>query len=214
MEGRYFFYLTYIKLQPSVVVRKFSPDDSAGYSEEWLVVDPGSSCGTVQPELFGSDKDVILRVTTSSLVEISRIVEYSLKTRDSFGFYGVSSPQGFSFQKLMLADQGFVLAFAYTRGGGELGESWHERGRLLNRKVALADLITCMDEVVRLGYTSRHRLALESSSAGGTAVIALANMAPGAFRVGLAHMPYTDLLGSFLEGKPSDWAEFGNPKNA
>ncbi|KDD75297.1 hypothetical protein H632_c759p0, partial [Helicosporidium sp. ATCC 50920] len=147
MAGRYFFYVKYVKFQPSIVVQKFSPNDSAGYSQEWLVIDLGGSCGKVEAELLGFDEDVILRVTTSSLVEISKIVDYSLKTRNSYGFYGISSQQGFSSEKLMLADLGFVLAFAYIRGGGELGESWHERGRLSNRKVALTDLIRCMDEV-------------------------------------------------------------------
>lgn len=94
--------------------------------------------------------------------------------------------------------------------------SWHHQGRLLKHKATLDDLILCMKQVVRLGYTNRDRLALESSSAGGTALTAVANMAPGAFQAGIAGMPFTDVLGSLLEEKlaHSDWLEFGNPKNA
>jgi protease II len=36
-----------------------------------------------------------------------------------------------------LLDRGFVLAYAHTRGGGELGNSWHHRGNLLDKPVRL-----------------------------------------------------------------------------
>ncbi|KDD76792.1 hypothetical protein H632_c103p1, partial [Helicosporidium sp. ATCC 50920] len=183
MKGRYYYYIKDVKFQQSIVVHKFSPNDPAGYSQTWLVVDLGRRRGEVQAELFGSNKNVILRVTTSSPGRMTKVVEYNLNTRisavvhdtvhptanmDDYVESIIEMPQQFRVQDLMLADQGFVMAHAHIRGGG------------------------------------------------GTALTAVANMAPGAFQAGIAGMPFTDVLGSLLEEKlaHSDWLEFGNPKNA
>ncbi|KDD76541.1 prolyl oligopeptidase [Helicosporidium sp. ATCC 50920] len=270
MYGDYFVYLEEKNLQQTIVVRKFSSSDPAGYSQTHLVIDLNTRASTVDVHMSKSYVDVDLRVTTSSPGHMSKTVAYNLNTRGSVvrrqdahpdvnisnyveefievaanddvripvslfyrrdavpmdgsspmlltfnGFYGAVMARSYSPKNILLADQGFVMAVAHIRGGGDLGTTWHEQGRLLKHKTTFSDLIRCMDELVRLGYTNRNRLALDAASAGGSALTAVANMVPGAFRAGIARLPFTDILGNLLDTElvHTGWAEYGNPKNA
>src|SRR5262249_49958242 len=49
---------------------------------------------------------------------------------NAYGGYGVSQRPGYSRDLLPLVEQGFVVAIANLRGGGEFGESWHLGGNL------------------------------------------------------------------------------------
>jgi len=46
-----------------------------------------------------------------------------------YGSYGYPLPLGFSTSRLALLDRGIVVAYAHIRGGGELGDPWHDAGR-------------------------------------------------------------------------------------
>ena len=48
-----------------------------------------------------------------------------------YGAYGHSIDPRFSSDRLSLLDRGFVFAIAHIRGGAELGEEWHDQGKLL-----------------------------------------------------------------------------------
>src|SRR6185437_10269134 len=43
-----------------------------------------------------------------------------------YGSYGYPLPLGFSASRLALLDRGVVVAYAHVRGGGELGDPWHD----------------------------------------------------------------------------------------
>ena len=47
-----------------------------------------------------------------------------------YGSYEVSIDPTFSSLRLSLLDRGFVFAIAHVRGGGEMGRSWYEEGKL------------------------------------------------------------------------------------
>ncbi len=51
-----------------------------------------------------------------------------------YGAYGHSIDPRFSSDRLSLLDRGFVFAIAHIRGGAELGEEWHDQGKLLQKK--------------------------------------------------------------------------------
>jgi oligopeptidase B len=51
-----------------------------------------------------------------------------------YGAHGQSVNLAYDPTMRPLLDRGFVLAYAHTRGGGELGNSWHHRGRLYSRR--------------------------------------------------------------------------------
>ena len=50
-----------------------------------------------------------------------------------YGSYGYALPVGFSPTRLSLLDRGLVLAYAHIRGGGELGDPWHDAGKMRSK---------------------------------------------------------------------------------
>ena len=50
-----------------------------------------------------------------------------------YGSYGYALPVGFSPTRLSLLNRGVVLAYAHIRGGGELGDPWHDAGKMRAR---------------------------------------------------------------------------------
>ena len=87
-----------------------------------------------------------------------------------YGAYGSSISPSFGPTRLAWLEQGGILAYAHTRGGGEKGEGWHEAGRGANKANAVGDFIACAEYLVANGYTSPSRLAASGSSGGGVLV--------------------------------------------
>ena len=56
-----------------------------------------------------------------------------------YGSYGMPYPVGFSPVRLSLLDRGVVCAFAHIRGGGDLGKTWHDAGRMLTKRNTFSD---------------------------------------------------------------------------
>jgi len=46
-----------------------------------------------------------------------------------YGSYGYALPVSFNSNRLSLLDRGLVLAYAHIRGGGDLGDPWHDAGQ-------------------------------------------------------------------------------------
>jgi len=85
-----------------------------------------------------------------------------------YGGYGVNMKPGFSAARnRMLLDGGMIYALANIRGGGEYGETWHEQGMLTKKQNVFDDFAAAADTLVKLGYTSRDKLALQGGSNGG-----------------------------------------------
>ena len=122
---------------------------------------------------------------------------------------------GMSVPRLSLLDRGFVFAIAHVRGGGELGRSWYEQGKMLNKKNTFTDFVAVARHLVAEGWTSSDRLVAEGGSAGGLLMGAVANLAPDAFAGIVASVPFVDALTSILD--PSlpltviEWDEWGDP---
>ena len=54
-----------------------------------------------------------------------------------------------------------------VRGGGEKGAAWHEAGRGPRKGTAVRDYIACAEWLVKQGYTSPAKLAIQGGSQGG-----------------------------------------------
>jgi oligopeptidase B len=132
-----------------------------------------------------------------------------------YGAYGHSIDPGFSSDRLSLLDRGFVFAIAHIRGGAELGEEWHDRGKLLAKKNTFTDFIACAEHLIANRYTSSNRLALMGGSAGGLLVGAVLNMRPELFHAAVAKVPFVDTLNTALDPTLpltiAEYEEFGNP---
>ncbi len=134
----------------------------------------------------------------------------------AYGSYGHSIDPTFSSDRLSLLDRGFVFAIAHVRGGAELGEEWHDEGKLLAKKNTFSDCIAAAEHLIREGYTSNDRLAIMGGSAGGLLVGAVVNMRPELFRVAIAKVPYVDTVNTGLDPTlpltVSEYEEWGNPE--
>jgi oligopeptidase B len=132
-----------------------------------------------------------------------------------YGSYEVSVDPTFSSARVSLLERGVVFAIAHIRGGGELGRSWYEEGKLEHKPNTFSDFIAAAEHLVAEGYTSPSRLAARGGSAGGLLMGAVANTRPDLFRAIVAEVPFVDALTTILdETLPltvTEWEEWGNP---
>jgi oligopeptidase B len=134
-----------------------------------------------------------------------------------YGAYGVCTDADFDSNTISLLDRGFVYAIAHIRGGGELGRTWYEDGRLLNKKNTFSDFISCAEYLVNHGYVSPRRVAIIGGSAGGLLMGAVMNMRPELFSTVIAEVPFVDALNSMSDPSlpltVTEYEEWGNPQD-
>jgi oligopeptidase B len=133
-----------------------------------------------------------------------------------YGSYGVPMFATFSSNRVSLLDRGVVYAIAHVRGGGEMGKSWHDQGRMMSKKNTFSDFIAVAETLIADGYTSKDRLGIEGGSAGGLLLGAVVNMRPDLFQAVVSHVPFVDVVNTMLdESLPltvGEFEEWGNPK--
>ena len=95
-----------------------------------------------------------------------------------YGSYEASMDPMFSSLRLSLLDRGFVFAIAHVRGGGEMGRTWYERGKLAAKPNTFTDFVACARTLIAGGWTAPDRLVARGGSAGGLLMGAVANLAP------------------------------------
>lgn len=160
-----------------------------------------------------------------TLVPISLVYKKSLRKKEGnptflygYGAYGFGIEAGFSSKALSLLDRGFIYAIAHIRGGDDLGYSWYEAGKLLNKKHTFEDFIACSEYLIEKGYTKKKEIAISGRSAGGMLMGYCANERPDLYRAVLAGVPFVDVLNTMLDGElpltPGEYKEWGNPKEA
>jgi oligopeptidase B len=134
----------------------------------------------------------------------------------AYGSYGFSVDITFNSNVFSLLDRGVVYAVAHPRGGGEMGKTWHDAGRMMNKKNTFNDFIACAEYLVNKGYGSRDKLVIEGGSAGGLLMGAVTNLRPDLFRAVIAKVPFVDVMNTMLdESLPltvTEFEEWGNPK--
>jgi oligopeptidase B len=134
---------------------------------------------------------------------------------EAYGAYGYPFPTTFSASRVSLLDRGFIYAIAHVRGGGELGQRWHDQGRMLHKRNSFDDFIAATEQLIRAGYTTAERLAVEGASAGGLLVAEVMNQRPELFRAALLDVPFVDVLNTMsdpdLPLTVGEYEEWGNP---
>jgi oligopeptidase B len=135
-----------------------------------------------------------------------------------YGSYGYALPMGFSSSRLAMLDRGVVVAYAHIRGGGELGDPWHDGGKMMAKRNTFTDFIEATEFLLREGYGDPKRVAIEGGSAGGLLMGAVVNMRPDLFRVVLSHVPFVDVMNTMLDASlpltVAEYEEWGNPNEA
>lgn len=132
-----------------------------------------------------------------------------------YGSYGYPLPLSFGASRLSLLDRGVVMAYAHIRGGGELGDSWHDAGKMLSKTKTFSDFITIVEHLVAQRYGAKGRVAIEGGSAGGLLMGAVVNRRPDLFHVVLSHVPFVDVMNTMLDASlpltVGEYEEWGNP---
>jgi oligopeptidase B len=138
----------------------------------------------------------------------------------AYGSYGYPYPIGFSAARLALLDRGVIVAYAHIRGGGDLGDAWHDAGKMRVKMNTFTDFIACVEGLLAQGYGDSERVAIEGGSAGGLLMGAVINLAiaagkSGLFRVVLSHVPFVDVMNTMLDASlpltVAEYEEWGNP---
>jgi oligopeptidase B len=132
-----------------------------------------------------------------------------------YGAYESNSEPTFSPARLNLLERGMSFAIAHVRGGGELGRSWYESGRMAHKVNTFTDFVAAAVYLVDTGWTSPDRLVARGASAGGLLMGAVANLRPDLFKAIVAEVPFVDVVTTMSDTSlpltVTEWEEWGDP---
>jgi oligopeptidase B len=132
-----------------------------------------------------------------------------------YGSYGITIDDRFSATLLPLLDRGVVTTVAHIRGGGELGEAWHDAGKMMTKRNTFTDFTEVTEGLLAQGYGKRGEVGIEGASAGGLLMGAVTNMRPDLFKVVLCEVPFVDVMNTMLDATlpltVGEYEEWGNP---
>jgi prolyl oligopeptidase len=130
---------------------------------------------------------------------------------EGYGAYGITIDPSFDATRLALLEKGIVIAWAHVRGGGENGEDWHTAGQKLTKENTISDFIACAEYLIKQGYTSRAKLALRGTSAGGITIGGALTQRPDLFALAIINVGVVNALRA--ESEPNgavNTPEFGS----
>jgi oligopeptidase B len=134
-----------------------------------------------------------------------------------YGAYGAAIDADFNSKRFSLLDRGFVFAIGHIRGGSDMGRAWYEDGRLFKKINSFTDFIACAEHLIKEGFTSREKLAIEGGSAGGLLVSACLTMRPDLFKAVIAKVAFVDVVTTMSDPTipltALEYDEWGNPEN-
>jgi prolyl oligopeptidase len=132
----------------------------------------------------------------------------------AYGGFGISWTPTFSPTRIAFLDQGGVYIQPNLRGGGEYGEQWHRQGMKHYKQNVFDDFIACAEYLIREGYTSANRLAIQGGSNGGLLLGAVMNQRPELFAVAFPSIGLLDMLRFHKFTIGASWtSEYGSSEN-
>ena len=119
-----------------------------------------------------------------------------------------------------LLERGVVFAHAHVRGGGEMGRSWWEQGRLLRKRTTFDDFVDVADALAHdgaLGLVDGRRIVSRGLSAGGLLQGAVYSQRPDRWRAVVAEVPFVDVVTAMSDTSipltVNEWDEWGDPRD-
>ncbi|KAA9129809.1 S9 family peptidase [Marinihelvus fidelis] len=132
-----------------------------------------------------------------------------------YGSYGASMDPWFRNAVVSLLDRGFVYAIAHIRGGQEMGRSWYEQGKLMNKRNTFNDFIDVTRGLQAGDVIDPERTYAMGGSAGGLLMGAVINQAPSLYHGVVAAVPFVDVVTTMLDDSipltTGEYDEWGNP---
>jgi oligopeptidase B len=133
----------------------------------------------------------------------------------AYGAYGQNLDLSFQPAYQALLNRGYALAFASVRGGGELGVTWHEKGRRHQKSCGIQDYLACAEALHQYLLAKPVRLVAKAFSAGGVVVASAVNQQPQLFDTVVLTNAFLDVYASMnnpdLALTQHEWDEYGNP---
>ncbi|MBA1338572.1 MAG: oligopeptidase B [Pelagibacterales bacterium] len=178
------------------------------------------------PSGHDSKKYIVERLKAKShdgrMIPITLVRKKSIKQNGNsklllyaYGAYKHSIDTNFSASRFCLIDRGITFAIAHVRGGGDLGDAWHEEAKKKLKKNTFIDYISCANYLIKKKYTHKGGICFYGGSAGGLTGGAVANMAPELFFAMLLLVPFVDTMTTMLNENlpltPAEWELWGNP---
>lgn len=128
-----------------------------------------------------------------------------------YGSYGISVTPTFDATRLAWLERGGILAFAHIRGGGEYGEAWHKGGQKANKVNTTRDFIAAAEFLIKYGFTSPRRLAIQGGSAGGIPMGGALTQRPELFAAAIGRVAVADMVRiETTPNGPPNIPEFGS----
>jgi prolyl oligopeptidase len=128
-----------------------------------------------------------------------------------YGAYGTSQVPTFDATRLAWLERGGIIAYAHVRGGGEYGEAWHRAGQKGTKENTILDFIACAEFLIRYGFTSPQRLAVQGTSAGGIPAAGAMVRRPDLFAAVVPRVAVLDMLRfEHSANGPANIPEFGS----
>ena len=111
-----------------------------------------------------------------------------------YGGFSINLTPSYSPDVPAWLERGGIHVTANIRGGGEYGEDWHRNGMLDKKQNSFDDFIAVAEDLIKRGYTSPARLAIQGASNGGLLVAAVMNQRPDLFAAALPAVGVMDML--------------------
>jgi len=133
-----------------------------------------------------------------------------------YGSYGIALDPWFSQSRVSLLDRGVIFAIAHIRGGGDIGRTWYEAGKMGKKATTFSDFIACAETLIARRLTTPRQLAIEGGSAGGLLMGVVVNQRPELFKAVVSEVPFVDVINTMLDETlpltAGEFIEWGNPK--
>jgi len=130
-----------------------------------------------------------------------------------YGAYGISQNGQYDPTLLPLLVQGWIIAIAHTRGGGELGKEWYHKGRYEHKEACVEDFVACAKHLY--GTEKVSQIIARGISAGGVMVTSAMLTSPELFQGIILRSPFLDVLGTMLNKDlpltEHEFGEWGDP---
>ncbi|KAG7349682.1 oligopeptidase B [Nitzschia inconspicua] len=130
-----------------------------------------------------------------------------------YGAYGEPASLGYDPALSALVKKGAMVAFAHTRGGGDLGKGWYFAGRREHKLQSIEDFEACAFYLQT--HFEERKLTCKAFSAGGVLVGAVLNRNPGLFDKVVLTNAFLDvhatMKNSSLFLTEHEFDEFGDP---
>lgn len=173
--------------------------DSSGIEARRVMIK--SHDGTMVPLSIISPKNVVLDGKRPTILS-------------GYGAYGISMEPRFLATRLAWTERGGVQAVCHVRGGGELGEDWHQGGYIKTKQNTVSDFIACAEWLIANHYTSPATLAGIGGSAGGITIGGTITQRPDLLAAAQSAVGLSDMLRmETTPNGPPNIEEFGTVTN-